>query len=188
VGRPLGSSIQAKINSMETKINFQWLFDFKRWYFQLSNAAGVGAAEIAAWLNDDIQHTSHANDMIDRLRGIQQGKEKKGYIGTGNAHSSYVFDDNLFLECQFNDDLKVILPIEEAIKALEAYARFKSGNWQDPNYQPEPFTVSYEYEGAEAEARYAETGLSWGVTAEEIAENTRKINVTDKKRKKQKRR
>lgn len=140
----------------------KWLDQFVHWNFDYWHMPSRGAEEIANWLNDDIQHTSHANDMIDRLRGIQQGKEKKGYIGTGNAHSSYVFDDNLFLECQFNDDLKVILPIEEAIKALEAYARFKSGNWQDPNYQPEPFTVSYEYEGAEAEARYAETGLSWG--------------------------
>lgn len=55
----------------------KWLDQFVHWNFDYWHMPSRGAEEIANWLNDDIQHTSHANDMIDRLRGIQQGKEKK---------------------------------------------------------------------------------------------------------------
>lgn len=145
-----------------------------------------GATEIISWIGADIESCGGdaAQRMIQRLRGIKVGKEKKGYIGTGNAHSILAFDESLYLRCEFDDELKVILPIDEAIRTLVDYVKFKSGDWQNPNYQPEPFTVSYDYEGAAAEAYYAGTGLPWGLAEQDIAQNTRKINATDKKRRK----
>lgn len=143
-----------------------------------------GATEIISWIGADIESCGGdaAQRMIQRLRDIKIGKEKKGYIGTGNAHSILAFDESLYLRCEFDDELKVILSIDEAIKTLESYVKFKSGDWQNPNYQPEPFTVSYEYEGAEAEAHYAGTGLLWGLAEQDIAQNTRTIDATGKKR------
>lgn len=168
---------------MKFTFQYMWWNHFKHWIFDLSNGRNSGVQEIAGWLEADIQEADSANRMIERLRGIQAGKEKKGYIGTGNAHHIYAFDESLYLVCEYVDDLKVVLPIEEAIKALEGFAQFKSGDWQNPSYEPAPFTVIYDYEGAEAEARYAASGLPWGLTAEDIAENTRKIKATDGKRK-----
>ncbi len=145
-----------------------------------------GATEIISWIGADIEScgSDAAQRMIERLRGIKVGKEKKGYIGTGNAHSILAFDESLYLRCEFDDELKVILPIDEAIKTLVSYVKFKSGDWQNPNYQPEPFTVSYDYEGAEAEAYYASTGLPWGLSEQDIAQNTGEMNAMDKKGKK----
>lgn len=120
-----------------------------------------GLTEIISWIGADIESCGgdSAQRMIERLRGIKLRKEKKGYVGTGNAHSILTFDESLYLRCEFDDELKVILPIDEAIKALVSYVEFKSGDWRDPNCKPEPFTVSYDYEGAEAEAYYAK--MSW---------------------------
>ena len=165
---------------MQYTFHYMWWDRFKEWIFELSNGRDSGVQEIAGWLQADVQESSGAKHLIHRLRGIQEGKEKKGYIGTGNAHSMMVFDDSLYLRCEFDEELKVILPIEEAIKALEGFARFKSGDWKSPCYQPEPFTVKYDCEGADAEARYAASGLPGGLTNEDIAENTRKIDAMNK--------
>lgn len=161
---------------MEVTFSFEWSDDFKRWDFPMY-IPSKGATEIISWIGADIDScgSDAPQRMIQRLRGIQEGKEKKGYIGTGNAHSMMAFDDSMYLRCEFDEELKVILPIDEAIKALEGFARFKSGDWKSPNYQPEPFTVKYDYEGADAYARYEASGSPAGLTAEDIAENTRKI-------------
>lgn len=162
---------------MKFLFEFKWSKDFDRWDFDYWNLP-AGVEEIAAWLSDDIQYEGSAYRMIELLRKIQSGEEKKGYIGTGNAHSSYAFDDKLFLECQFAEEQKVALPIEEAIKALEGYARFhEEGNINDPNYQPKSFSVSYDAEGEAAAALYEATGLPWGLTEEEIEETTKRIKV-----------
>lgn len=166
---------------MEVVLNFEWNKHFKRWGFPMF-IESEGVSEIASWIISDIDSCGDdaPQRMIERLRGIQAGKEKKGYIGTGNAHDMYAFDESLFLVCQFGDEKKVILPIEEAIKALEGFAKFKSGDWKNPNWQPEPFVVSYDYEGQEAEAIYSATGLPWGLSDEVIEENTRKVNAMGK--------
>lgn len=170
---------------MKTTLNFEWYDDFKRWDFPMS-IRSTGATEIISWIGADIESCGGdaAHIMIERLRGIKVGKEKKGYIGTGNAHSILTFDESLYLRCEFDDELKVILPIDEAINALVSYVEFKSGDWRDPNCQPEPFTISYDYEGAEAEACYAGTGLPSGLSEQDIAQNTREINVMNRNGKK----
>ncbi|WP_146097313.1 hypothetical protein [Rhodoferax sp. TS-BS-61-7] len=170
---------------MKTTLNFEWYDDFTRWDFPMS-IRSKGLTEIISWIGADIEACGGdaAQKMIQRLRGIKVGQEKKGYIGTGNAHSILAFDQSLYLRCEFDDDLKVILPIDEAINALVSYVKFKSGDWRDPNCQPEPFTVSYDYEGAEAEAHFAGTGLPWGLSEQDIAYDNGKLNAMDKKGKK----
>jgi hypothetical protein len=170
---------------VKTTLNFEWYDDFKRWDFPIS-ISSKGATEIVSWIGADIESSGGdaAQRMIQRLRGIKAGKEKKGYIGTGNAHSILAFDESLYLRSEFDEELKVILSIEEAIKTLESYVKFKSGDWQNPNYRPEPFTISYDYEGAAAEAHYAATGLPWGLTEQDITKNTQNINAIDTQQKK----
>jgi len=170
---------------VKTTLNFEWYDDFKRWDFPIS-ISSKGATEIISWIGADIESSGGdaAQRMIQRLRDIKVGKEKKGYIGTGNAHSILAFDESLYLRCEFDEELKVILSIEEAIKTLESYVKFKSGDWQNPSYQPEPFTISYDYEGATAEAYYAATGLPWGLTEQDITKNTQNTNAIDTKQKK----
>jgi hypothetical protein len=162
----LGQFIQE--NNMQVIYEFKWLSDFNRCDFDYWSIKTKGAMELAHWLSGDVQVASSAHRMIQRLHGILEGKEKKGYIGTGNAHNIYAFDESLYLNCQFDEEMHVVLPITEAIKALEGYARFMSGNIKDPSYQAEVIEVSYDLEGQAAADRYAATGLPLGLTPDRI--------------------
>ncbi len=81
---------------MKYTFQYMWWDHFKEWIFDLSDGRNSGIQEIANWLVSDIQEAGSAQRMIALLRDIKKGKEKKGYVGTGNAHSIYAFDDSLF--------------------------------------------------------------------------------------------
>lgn len=123
----------------------------------------IGSSTFADWLGSDIQYsTKTAKEWLNIFNEVIDGNREPGYQGTGNTHSVMVTDNWVYIECEYKEDQKVFMSVEQAIIALEKYKTFLD-NRDNFSYQvPSPFEVEYEAEGQQALDRYLETGGSLG--------------------------
>lgn len=123
----------------------------------------IGSSTFADWLGSDIQYsTKTAKEWLNIFNEVIDGNREPGYQGTGNTHSVMVTDNWVYIECEYKEEQKVFMRVEQAIIALEKYKSFLD-NRANFSYQvPSPFEVEYEAEGQEALDRYLETGGSLG--------------------------
>lgn len=122
-----------------------------------------GASEITAWLSDDLPRGNNSiTYWLDKFNAIATSEIEAGYLGTGNAHHVRAIGGFVFLECQFDDEMKVLLTHEQIISVLQNYRVFVSDDCGDPAHMPPPFEVEYEASGEEALDRYLEAGGKLG--------------------------
>ena len=143
---------------------------------RLSSPESVGVREIAAWLSDDVNSRLSAVGWIERLEALESAGAK-AYLGTGNAHHVGVINEYIFLEYEFVDDFKVLMHTKNVISVLRFYVGAHEGYAANVC-----FDVEYEMEGEQALNRYLELGGRLGLTDTEIAENTRKVKLSRKKK------
>jgi hypothetical protein len=123
----------------------------------------IGSSTVADWLGSDIQYsTKTAKEWLNIFNEVIDGKREPGYQGTGNTHSVMVIDNWVYIECEYREDQKVFMSVEQAIIALEKYKSFLDNRVNFAYQVPSPFEVEYEAEGQEALDRYLETGGSLG--------------------------
>lgn len=141
---------------------------------RISSSQSVGIREVAAWLSDDVNSRLSAIGWIDRLESLER-TEVKGYLGTGNAHHIGAVKEYIFLECEFEDEFKVLLRKEHIVSVLKFY--ISAHEEYATNFCAD---VEYELEGEQALNRYLELGGSLGLFDKKIAENTRKVKASRK--------
>lgn len=123
-----------------------------------------GASEIAAWMSDDLpQGDKSIEYWINKFNAVSNGDIKGGYLGSGNAHNVRAVGKEVFLECQFDDEMKVFLTIKQILSALDNYRNFVCLNSGDQSQKPPPFEVEYEAVGEDAFTRYLNTGGTLGL-------------------------
>lgn len=143
---------------------------------RMSSPQSVGVREIAAWLSDDVNSHLSAIGWVARLEALESA-EAKGYLGTGNAHTVGVVGEYIFLECEFEEDLKVLVHKSHVVSLLKFYIATHEEHISSTCYD-----VEYVLEGEPALNRYLEWGGRLGLSDTEIAENTRKIKSSSKKK------
>ena len=123
----------------------------------------VGSSAIADWLGQDIQYSKRSVDnWISIINDVASGIRESGYQGTGNTHSVMVTDDWVFIECEYVEEQKVFMSVQQALFALEKYKSFLVSRENHSKEIPSPFEVEYEAEGEEALDKYLDTGGSLG--------------------------
>lgn len=146
---------------MKTRLTAHWNAVLKR--YDVGSDVD-GASEIAAWLADDlVTGVKSIEFWIEKLKSIANKKAEEGYLGSGNAHHVRAIDGFVFLECQFVDEMKVLLTYAQAIDALEQYEVFLKEETGDSISAPQPFEVEYESIGEEALDRYLAAGGKLGL-------------------------
>jgi hypothetical protein len=183
---PLGLFIKGQ-NNMKSGIIYSWWSSSLKSFditgsepdedIRATPRQGCGVREIAAWLSDDVNSQNSAHMWIERVNAVAEGTAKGGYLGTGNAHHVRAVGEQVFLECEFAEELKVFMTRAQIVSTLQHYIQFLNSERKNKDYPPNPFEVEYEAEGEEALDRYLATGGALGWTEEEIAENTRKVNL-----------
>lgn len=160
---------------MKYMTSFRWSdvsgrFEFN--YFGLRS----GADEVLSWFSDDIQMSaSSIKRWIELFNAVANGTHKGGYLGTGNAHHVGAIGEEVYLECDFTEEKKVLMTRTQIISALEHYRAFTESELRNRDREPSPFSIEYEFEGDEALARYSAIGGTIGLTQEEIDEDNREI-------------
>lgn len=111
----------------------------------------LGAWEIASWIADDIQNSIQQIDELIEQYIDCEGQKNAGicYIGTGNAHSLYACEDYLYLECDFDEEQKVLLTTVQMLRILDQYKTYIQNGCK-----PCIIEVEYIAEGHEAEKQF----------------------------------
>ena len=118
--------------------------------FPVFNGDTVGAEEIADWMSSDLQlDIRHIDEMIETFSAFAREKKPGACLGYGNAHGVFVHEHHVYIECEFDDDQRVLLTTDQAIKALKAYRRCLLGGGK-----PGKIPVSYIAEGEDAELQF----------------------------------
>jgi hypothetical protein len=124
-------------------------------------SSSTGGSAISGWLGSDIQYSENVlNKWVNVFKEVAKGSREPGYQGTGNTHSIMAIDDFVFIECEYLEDKKVFLTMQQMFNILEKYQLFLQSDYK--NIAPEEFEVEYLAEGAEAFEKYLETGGSLG--------------------------
>lgn len=125
---------------------------------------GYGAREIAGWLANDIQYSPNSVDIwINNLTDLASSLSPDGFFGMGNAHWVMVTKNKVFIACEYVQEQRVLLTIDQLLYILEQYKTFLDGNYTDPDFPPEPIDVEYITEGEEAMRIYAALEGSHGL-------------------------
>lgn len=164
VVRPLGLFIRE--GDMRGVIGFNWSDDLGR-YQPEAMVGGIGVKEIVALLSDEVQvHAPNLVEFIDQTEEIVSGA-RTGYISTGNAHHFMAAAGNVFLECEFVDDFKVLLAARDFLALLNKYKIvMDAGHVQ--YYPPDLIEFEYIEEGEAALDMYVGAGGKLGVDASRI--------------------
>jgi len=124
---------------------------------------GYGAREIAGWLANDIQYSLGSIEIwINNLTNLASSRAPDGFFGMGNAHWVMVTQDKVFIACEYVEEQRVLLTIDQLLYVLEQYKAFLVGNYTNPDVPPEPIDVEYIAEGEEAMRIYASLEGSHG--------------------------
>lgn len=112
---------------------------------------GYGVCEIAGWLSDDIQYSSHSvNIWIKNLTDLASSPAPDGIFGMSNAHWVTICQGYVFIYCEYVEELRVILTVDQTFYVLEQYRNFLTGHYKNPDFPPEPLDVEFIAEGQEA--------------------------------------
>lgn len=85
----------------------------------------LGAWEIASWLADDIQESIKLIDeYLQEFADYAKHKKPGIGLGVGNAHGIFIHENYVYLECEFDEEQKVLLTTEQMISVLEQYKVF----------------------------------------------------------------
>ncbi|MCO7256557.1 hypothetical protein KSI86_20590 [Dickeya oryzae] len=115
---------------------------------------GYGAREIAGWLSNDIQYGVNSVDIwVKNLTDFSSGKITDGNFGIGNAHWVMVTQDKVLIGCEYVEEQRVLLTIEQTLYVLEQYRAFLAGSYTK-DYPPESIDVEYFAEGSNAVTQY----------------------------------
>lgn len=157
----LGEIFSAEFSDMKTTMSVMWDSDAKR--HEITSAV-AGAKEIAAWLSDDLPRGKASIDAwLKQLADVAAGKIEGGYLGTGNAHHVRAMGDLVFLECEFVEEMKVLLTYKQVVEVLEKYSDFLDAEVGNIEFPPPPFDVEYEAVGDAALDLYLENGGKLGM-------------------------
>lgn len=149
-------------SNMKTKMSVTWNAVLKRHGL---GSAVIGAKEIAAWLTDDLPRGQGSiNDWLEQFSAIAKGEIAGGYLGTGNAHHVPAVGKYVLLECEFVDDLKVLLTFEQVVDALRKYSAFLAADAGVQTAVPPTFEVEFEAECDAALVRYLDGGGKLGTS------------------------
>ena len=145
---------------MKTKMSVSWNPVLKR---HGVGSAVIGAKEIAAWLTDDLSRGQDSiNDWLEQFSALATGEIAGGYLGTGNAHHVRTVGEYVLLECEFVDDLKVLLTRAQVVDALQKYSAFLAADAGVQTVPPPTFEVEFETDGDAALDRYLDAGGKLG--------------------------
>ena len=145
---------------MKTKLSVSWNPVLKRHGL---GSSVIGAKEIAAWLSDDLSRGQDSiNDWLEQFAAVAAGEIAGGYLGTGNAHHVRTVGEYVFIECEFVDELKVLLTCEQAVAALQKYSAFLAADTGGQTAPPPAFEVEFEDDGGAALERYLDAGGKLG--------------------------
>ncbi len=136
---------------MTVRLEGYWSEVLEKYDFNRSNLP-AGGEELAAWLSDDVASMESAKFWLKVFDAIVSAGDKEGFIGMGNAHNMYFAKGMIFLECEFVEETKVLININEATKMLQAYLIFNEDARRGKGLPPKPLLVEYEAEGQEARA------------------------------------
>lgn len=125
---------------------------------------GYGICEIASWLSADLPAGLKSVDIwINNLTNLPSSRAPDGFFGMGNAHWVMVTKNMVFIACEYVQEQRVLLTIDQLLYILEQYKTFLDGNYTDPDFPPEPIDVEYIAEGEEAMRIYAALEGSHGL-------------------------
>jgi hypothetical protein len=145
---------------MIAKMNVGWNPILKR---HDVGSSAQGAAEFAAWVRDDLSQGQQAiSSWIEKVNAVAEGETPGGYLGSGNAHHIMAMGELVYLECEYVEEMKVLMTRTQLVKALRAYAVFITEDIGHPHQPPPAFDVEYEASGEEARELYLKTGGKLG--------------------------
>jgi hypothetical protein len=85
----------------------------------------IGSSTFADWLGSDIQYsTKTAEEWLNIFNEVVDGNREPGYQRTGNTHSVMVTESWVCIECEYKEDQKVFMSVQQALFALEKYKSF----------------------------------------------------------------
>ena len=116
----------------------------------------AGASEIAGWMSGDIQMSIEEIDgYIATFKQFARDKKPGWCFGYGNAHGVFAHESYVYIECEFDDEGRVLLTTDQIVSALTIYKQILLDGIQDTSFE-----VSYLAEDDEAEQRFMQiTGV-----------------------------
>lgn len=146
---------------MRTKLEVRWNPTLKRHGL---GSLVEGAKEIAAWMSDDLPRGQDSiNDWLEQFNASTKVELEGGYLGSGNAHHVRAVGEYVFIECEFANDMKVLLTRMQLVEALRNYSTFLAVDVGDPSLPPEAFEIQFEADGTMALDSYLAKGGKLGL-------------------------
>lgn len=113
------------------------------------NLFGYGSREISQWLISEIHGVDSADFWLNNIKKIRSNDLSDGDFGLGNAHWSFLTKNYVMLSCEYVEELKVLLFLEQFEYIIEQYKIFlEYGN--DAKKIPSYIDVEYISEGSDA--------------------------------------